>query len=299
MLLGYTAFTTVLGLLRLTEQPVIGWVLASNLLTVLLVLLASHPDLGRLGRILREAYPLVLLSALYPAIDIINNFGAVAVYDPIVRRWEHFLFGAELSRVWWQGWPSTFWSTVLHGAYFAYYPVMVAPFLVFFISGRLEAARRAVLWLLSTYLICYVVFLLFPVAGPYYEFPRPDAWFLDNPTARLVYATLDRGSAYGAAFPSSHVAATLVAVAAAFRGSRTLGWILLLPAILLTVGVVYCQMHYAVDALAGVLLSAIIVGFWLWWEKRQTPGFVAGERSLGSVPPDDPGRLTAVGSRPY
>jgi membrane-associated phospholipid phosphatase len=289
MLLGYTAFTTVLGLLRLTEQPVIGWVLASNLLTVLLVLLASHPDLGRLGRILREAYPLVLLSALYPAIDIINNFGAVAVYDPIVRRWEHFLFGAELSRVWWQGWPSTFWSTVLHGAYFAYYPVMVAPFLVFFISGRLEAARRAVLWLLSTYLICYVVFLLFPVAGPYYEFPRPDAWFLDNPAARLVYATLDRGSAYGAAFPSSHVAATLVAVAAAFRGSRTLGWILLLPAILLTVGVVYCQMHYAVDALAGVALSAIIVASWLWLEERQTPGIV-GSGGVSAPPlPTIPG----------
>jgi membrane-associated phospholipid phosphatase len=35
--------------------------------------------------------------------------------------------------------------------------------------------------------------------------------------------------------------------------------VLVLPAALLTVGVVYCQMHYAVDALAGVALAAVIV----------------------------------------
>jgi membrane-associated phospholipid phosphatase len=249
-------------------QPAIGWVLLANLLTAILILLAARPDLGRAGAFLRELYPIVLLAALYPAIDILNNFGGVMAHDLMVRHWEIAIFGNEPSQTWWQTSPSVFWSTVLHAAYFAYYPVIVIPVLLFLTTGRSEAARRSVLWLLTTYLFCYAVFVLFPVAGPYYEFPRPAPWFLDNLPARLVYGTLAGGSAYGAAFPSSHVAATVVATAAAFRGSRPLGWVLVPAAALLTVGVVYCQMHYAVDAIAGVVLGAGSALLWIWGENR-------------------------------
>jgi membrane-associated phospholipid phosphatase len=268
-LLGYVGFTSLVAIVRLPEQPTVAWVLGANLLILMLIALASRPDLGRAGRVLREIYPLILLAAFYPAIDILNAFGAVPVYDAIVRGWEHRLFGGDVSLTWWQSSPSAFWSTVLHAIYFAYYPIVSAPALVFLISGRIDAVRRAVLWLISAYLICYVVFVLFPVAGPYYEFPRPAPWFLDNWAARLVYATLAGGSAFGAAFPSSHVAATWTAVAAALAGSRLFGAILSVPAALLTVGVVYCQMHYAVDALAGVVLAALVVLGWVGYEARK------------------------------
>jgi len=268
LLLAYVLFTSAVGAARLSMQPAIGWVLLANLLTAILILLAARPDLGRAGAFIRELYPIVLLAALYPAIDILNNFGGVMAHDLMVRHWEIAIFGNEPSQTWWQTSPSVFWSTVLHAAYFAYYPVIVIPVLLFLTTGRSEAARRSVLWLLTTYLFCYAVFVLFPVAGPYYEFPRPAPWFLDNLPARLVYGTLAGGSAYGAAFPSSHVAATVVATAAAFRGSRPLGWVLVPAAALLTVGVVYCQMHYAVDAIAGVVLGAGSALLWIWGENR-------------------------------
>jgi membrane-associated phospholipid phosphatase len=252
MLLAYLAGSSAIGIARLPEQPAIRWVLLANALYAGLILLAARAPLGRLGRTLREAYPLALLAALYPALDILNNFGGVTVHDAAVQRWEQLLFGTDPSRMWWQREPSVFWSTVLHTAYLSYYPIVAAPLVVFLARGRLEEARRAVTWVLATFLACYLVFLLFPVAGPYYEYPRPAAWFVSNPAARLVYGTLSQGSAYGAAFPSSHVAAALVATAAAFRGSRALGRALLVPSALLTIGVVYCQMHYAVDAIAGL-----------------------------------------------
>jgi membrane-associated phospholipid phosphatase len=53
------------------------------------------------------------------------------------------------------------------------------------------------------------------------------------------------------------VAATL----AAARSSRRLGLLLFVPTLLLTVGVVYCQMHYGVDALAG--LGVGVVATWI------------------------------------
>lgn len=259
MLLAYLALTSVLALVRLPAQPAAGWVLVANLLTAGLIWLLARAPLRAIGRALREVYPLILLGALYPAIDILNNFGAVSVHDGLVRRWELALFGTEPSRTWWQQSHSPFWSTIFHGAYFTFYPIVLAPPIVFLARGCLPEARRAVRWIIATFLVCYLCFLFFPVAGPYYEFPRPDDWFISNPMARLVYATLARGSAYGAAFPSSHVAATVVATAAAFLGSKRLGWVLLVPAILLTIGVVYCQMHYAVDALAGMVIALGVV----------------------------------------
>jgi membrane-associated phospholipid phosphatase len=271
MLLGYLGITSLIAALRLAQEPAVTWVLAANLLYAGLILLFARAPLGRAGTLLRQLSPLLLLGALYPAIDILNRFGAISVHDPAIRAAEHALFGGDVSRTWWQAAPSAFWSTVLHAAYFAYYPIVLAPLVTFLAMGRRRDADRTVRWLLSTFLICYLVFLFFPVAGPYYEFPRPAAWFIANLPARLVYATLERGSAYGAAFPSSHVAATLVATATAFRGSRALGGVLILPAGLLTIGVVYSQMHYAVDALAGALLALLVVGGWSWWEKRYRP----------------------------
>ena len=91
-------------------------------------------------------------------------------------------------------------------------------------SSRNQAALdRTILALTATFVACYVVFTLYPVAGPYYQYPRPAAWFLDNPTARLVYGTLSTGSSYGAAFPSSHVAAAVVALGTTWQGSRRAG----------------------------------------------------------------------------
>lgn len=275
LVLGYTAFTSVFALTRLGGFPAVGSVLVANALIVVLVILARRASHGLAGRLLRTLYPLLLLGAFYPAIDLLNHFGAVAVHDTTVRGWELALFGGEVSRTWWTAYPSPFWSALLHAVYFAYYPIVLGPPLLFVAMGRARAAERSVLWLLATFLACYAVFLLYPVAGPYYEFPRPSPAFLDNGPARLVYRTLERGSAYGAAFPSSHVAATLVAAAAAWRGWRPLGAVLCPVAVLLTVGVVYCQMHYAVDALAGFALALVLVPG-LSWLDRDQPGLDGG-----------------------
>lgn len=284
MLLGYLGIILFVSVVRLPRQPAIAWVIAAHGLCALLVFLAARPDLGRFGRTMREIYPLLLLGALYPALDILNNFGAVPTHDTTVRGWELALFGVELSRTWWQSEPSVLWSTILHAAYFAYYPIIIGPLLYFVARGELIAARRTTLWVLATFLICYLIFLFYPVAGPYYEFPRPAAWFTANLPARLVYATLAKGSAYGAAFPSSHVAATLVATAAAFVGSRRVGMVLILPALLLTAGVVYCQMHYGVDALAGIVLGGVVMLAGWWWEMQRGP-----DRAVRDPAPGEPG----------
>lgn len=266
VLLAYLAVVTAVATYRAAARPECWWVVAANALTALLIVLLTRPGLGPVGRTLREIYPLLLLVGLYGQLDVLNA-GGIRVHDGLVQRWELGVFGSQASRTWWQAAPSGFWSTVLHGAYFSYYFIVSIPAFYFLARGDVAAVRRFVLAVMATFVVCYLAFIFFPVAGPYYMFPRPSAWFLDNPAARLVYQTLAQGSSYGAAFPSSHVAATVAAAIAAGIGSRRLGWVLLAPTVLLTVGVVYCQMHYGVDALGGLAVGAIVA-----WLVRRSDG---------------------------
>jgi membrane-associated phospholipid phosphatase len=271
LLLGYLGVVSAVAASRVHEQPLCWWLLLAHSLFVLLLFLVTRPGLGPIGRTIRELYPLFLLPGLYSELDIINS-PARPVYDVAVQHWEQVVFGMQISREWWQRHPSVFWSTIFHSAYLSYYLIISAPALYFAFKGDLIAVRRFVLIVMATFVVCYLFFIFFPVAGPYYMFPRPAAWFTANTPARLAYDALSSGSSYGAAFPSSHVAAALAATVAALRASRRLGLILLIPTALLTLGVVYCQMHYGVDTLAGLLVGALVTGV----VRRVNP--VRGER---------------------
>ena len=143
-------------------------------------------------------------------------------------------------------------------------------------AGSKPAAARSC-WLTGTFLGCYLLFLAVPVAGPYYDFPRPDPVITGQSNGQASLCDTCPGSSYGAAFPSSHVAAALVATAAGFLGVRWIGWVLTVPSILLCIGVVYCQMHYGVDALAGGAVALLVIGSG-WWAERGREGTNRGPR---------------------
>jgi membrane-associated phospholipid phosphatase len=265
LLLIYLGVVSIVVVVRLGNQPTTWWLLLAHGLFGLLLAMLSRQGRGKVGQTIHAIYPLFLLPALYSELDLLNA-AHVPVYDRMVQAWEHFLFGSQISREWWQAAPSRFWSAVLHAAYLSYYFIVSIPALYLAWRGDLAAVRRFVLVVMTTFILCYLVFLFFPVAGPYYAFPRPATWFTDNAPARLVYRALAAGSSFGAAFPSSHVAAALAATLAAARISHRAGLALFVPTLLLTVGVVYCQMHYGVDALAGVLVGAVVA----WALTRET-----------------------------
>jgi membrane-associated phospholipid phosphatase len=268
VLVAYLAGFGAIVLIRGVRWPVTGELLAISAALAAMIVGVGRAATTTAQHRLRHLYLLLILPFVYGLIGVLNRASPTYTFDPLVQHWEAVLFGGQISQEWWQAQPSAFWSTVLHGAYFAFYPIVLIPTGYFAARNDWGAARRATLWVIGAFVVSYWCFALFPVAGPYYEFPRPDGTFVDNGMARLVYATLARGSSYGAAFPSSHVAAAWAATAAAYAGCRPLGHFLLVPCLLLSVGVVYTQMHYAVDALAGAGLAALVVLAGVWWESN-------------------------------
>lgn len=232
-------------------------ILAAHLAIPVLVWLLVHAPSSRTIRFLRSIYPLLLLIGLYSAIDVFNGFGAAHIHDRELQQVEFQLFGMQPSRDWWREHLSTAWSTIFHFTYLLYYVIVPTPLIVFLARRRGDLVESYLDGVLATYLTCYLFYLLTPAAGPYYQFARPSGLFVANWPARLVYGVLGGGSAFGAAFPSSHVAATVAATVCAWRGSRRLATILAIPTTLLIVGVVYCQMHYAIDSAAGVFVGGV------------------------------------------
>lgn len=213
---------------------------------------------GAAGRFLAEFYPMLLMTGFYTEIGQVN-LAAGVVYDALVQRWEETLFGTQVSLAWIRSWPSPSWSTLMHAAYLAYYFVLAGSSLSLWCSGRRAAARSTVLAIMGTFYLCYVSFLSFPVVGPRYLFPMAENAATGVPLAVFANRFLETGSAWGTAFPSSHVAAALVAAVCAWQGWRPLGRVLVPVSVLLAFSTVYCQFHYAVDALAGTLLAGLVL----------------------------------------
>jgi hypothetical protein len=265
LMAGYMIFVTLVILFQgdIFTVPNIGMLSMHALFGVLLFLFTKLREGDTAGRFCHDLYPLLFLVPFYTEFGFINpppGTQSVLDHDLIVQRWEEAIFGAQVSYTWIRNAPSVFWSGVLHAAYMTYYFIILAPLVIWLVGGRKES-RQLILPTMIAFVSCYVVFILWPVAGPYYAFDQPTGPVREVWSARLVYGMLGDNSSFGTAFPSSHVSATVAANLAQWRYARKTGIGLFVPSFLLVTGTVYCQMHYGVDATAGIIVG--VIGFWV------------------------------------
>ncbi|HEX9283510.1 MAG TPA: phosphatase PAP2 family protein [Gemmatimonadales bacterium] len=257
------------------------WLLTAHALLVALVLVApAAREAGAVGRFVGDWYPMVLLGALYAEVGILNvDLGYQ--HDFVIQRLELWVFGSQLSYRWIREMPNPLLSWALHGCYLAYYAILYASPLGLWFTGRRDAARRTIFAVMVTFYLCYVMFLFFPVAGPRYTFDLAHNAATEVWPARAAQWLLDRGDSWGAAFPSSHVAAAVVAALCALRFWRPLGLVLMLPTIGLVLSVVYGQFHYAVDAVAGLLVAlAVFASQYIYASQPAAAGAALPQREL-------------------
>jgi membrane-associated phospholipid phosphatase len=259
--LAYVAFALLMTALRWPARLPGAWLLPVGLLLVAVCALVLAPRARRgrtVGPFLAEFYPLIATVALYEQAGLVNGARGIS-HDALVQAWERALFGGQPSLEWIRSCPYPPLSAVMHFAYLSYYLILAGAPLGLWLSGRRDDARRTLLLLMGTFYVCYALFLLFPVAGPRYVFPPARNAATAIPIAAFTHRLLEGGSAWGTAFPSSHVAVALVAAICAWRGWRPLGTLLLPLAVLLAFATVYGQFHYAADALAGGALAAVVL----------------------------------------
>jgi membrane-associated phospholipid phosphatase len=186
--------------------------------------------------------------------------------DAVVAGWERLLFPSNPSATLAPRLHVPWVSETLHLAYASYYLLVYLPPIALYLRGRRDAFVSTTLALIVVYGICFITYALFPVDGPRYLVGAAAA--PEGPIRSFVLTLLDRGSSRGTAFPSSHVAASVVASLCALRHQRRVGIVVSTVTVLLTVATVYGGFHYAVDVLAGVILGGVA---WLVAEGALEP----------------------------
>ena len=184
--------------------------------------------------------------------------------DPSFVALEERLFGGQPSLSWSRAWPWPWLHELFQFAYFSYYfwgfvvlaLLLVSPSLAR--DRRWPAVRAFVRDLSATMLVCYTLYTFFPVWGPKFFRAGPvqvDGWIF----TRLMRHIHDHGAVLGAAFPSSHVAATLVPWWHAWKNLPRLRVWFTLQLVLVAMATVYCRYHYVVDVIGGALLGGVIL----------------------------------------
>lgn len=213
----------------------------------------------RIGDWVLALYPLPLFGLFYSEVGVVIEWvhGGL-MHDAAIQGLEAAVFGGQPARELYLDFPSRILGDYLHLGYTSYYllpPTLVG---VLWFRRPREEYDLAIATVALSFYVCFAIFVLYPVAGPYHSFPHNPVDAVGTYVPPLTRWILDRGSSVGAAFPSSHVAVATAIWIMAMRYHKALAVVLafLVPA--LAVGSVYGGYHYAVDATAGALLGLLV-----------------------------------------
>jgi len=251
----------ILALVVFARQRIPDWSIRFlvHLLLAGVIVALARLDLRAQGagasRVAHVLYPLALSAYLYPEVGLLRNTLVLHDLDPLVEHWDELLLGGG-----WHLWGARHLPVALldlaHAVYFSYYVLILAPALIAY-----RRVPRLVAGYVEAITICmgahYLLAIAFPVSGPgalrATEMPSGGVFL---PIMQGVYRAFDRG---GMAFPSTHVAAALLAAfwAGRFYPRRRLAFALWAAAIVPTT--VLCLYHYAIDIVAGILTGALAI----------------------------------------
>lgn len=213
---------------------------------------------GRVAAVAGDLAPLAIAPALYGAIPRLIAAAGSTFHDATVQGWEQGLFGAQPSRMLAHALPYGVLSEVLHAGYLAYYPLIFVPPLLLYARRARAAYHETVLALVITFLLCWTIFVFWPVEGPRYLWSAPSG-VPHGYFRRVAVSLLDGASSRGAAFPSSHMAVAVVQAVQAWRWQSQGGAAVVTTiAALIGLGAVYGGFHYGIDMIVGAMLGIAI-----------------------------------------
>ena len=213
-----------------------------------------HPKTPIL-RFLSHWYPLGLSAFFFEEIHSIVHIIQARWFDSYLINFDYAMFGAHPT-IWFEQHITYGLTETMNFFYFAYWPLIPALALLLWLSNK-EEFSSYVFALCLSYCCCYLIFIFFPIEGPFHTLRQlqsinamPGGIF-----THLVDLVEKHGRIHGGAFPSAHVAGSVVSTIAAFRYSRKLGMIVLILALGVCGATVYGRYHYAVDIWGGILVA--------------------------------------------
>ena len=201
-------------------------------------------------------YPLVLYGLLYYQTGLINRVIVPRFLDGFFMNLDVRIFG-EFPGFFLRGkHGNAFLDEFFHFFYFTYYLIIPLTGILLFRKDT-KLFESFIFQLSSLFYLCFLIYILLPVEGPIALRKQYDhQGGLFQTMVDFIYAGAENP---GAAFPSSHVAATFLVAwwgSTHFERMKIFYWLTFL---LLSIATVYCMFHYAVDVIGGLLLGVLAV----------------------------------------
>ncbi len=144
-------------------------------------------------------------------------------------------------------------------SYFFFYALITAGWWILYLRGKRNQAIRCLFIISASFAILYLWYIVFPVQGPkYFIISLHRRWYSDFEGylfTRIMTGIFQGANLAGAAFPSSHVAISVLALILNAKYNRFLLPVFVPLTVTLGLSTVYIYAHYAVDSIAGVFVG--------------------------------------------
>jgi membrane-associated phospholipid phosphatase len=218
-------------------------------------------------RFARHWYPLPLYIFFFEELQGLVHIIFPGWFDHWLIQFDFNLTGVHPS-VWLAQFATSALNDAMQFAYMTYFLFLVILPAILYFEKDFTAFWTVMTATAVAHYSVYVIAVLFPIESPYFSLASlhsaPLAGGLFTATIELIE---HYGRVHGAAFPSAHVAGSMVAILAARRYKPWLYWICLPFFLAMCVATVYGRYHYVADVIAGIAVAAI--------------AWAAAERSVG------------------
>ncbi len=261
---AYLAFflaISILMIFRSDRVPNLAALLTVNVVSVIVIVLLTFGANRRPAwRFLHDWYPLAMPIVTFEEVARLSLLFRSQWQDFHLLRLECHVFSVPPT-VWLGRHGSPLVTELVEAGYFSYFVLLMMVAGHFYARRQMRAFRQVMDASVLSYLLCYVVFLLFPTEGPAHTLAHQHNFALPGggPFHWAVLLVQKQAGVHGNAFPSAHVAGAAVAVIFAWIYARKLGVVLTPFVILLCIGAVYDRYHYASDVFAGLIAGGVAV----------------------------------------
>lgn len=252
---------------------------------VIVALIEARKPSSSVLRLIRSWYPLPLYIFFFEELEYLVH----AIFPGWFDRWLiafDYNFAQVHPSVWLAQFANPSLSDFMQFCYMTYFLYLVIlPAILYVEEDRVAFWTVMTATALAHYSV-YVIAILFPIESPYFALASLETNpLIGGPFTATIEWIEHFGRVHGAAFPSAHVAGSMVALLAARRYRPWLFWVCLPFFSGMCVATVYGRYHYVADVLAGIAVASIawIAAQWLmsWQSEASAETFQAGK--IGSL----------------
>jgi membrane-associated phospholipid phosphatase len=230
------------------------------LLFIFLLIVLYNKFPGWFMKFVRNFYVLPILAFWYTESYYFHGIFFNYI-DPDIVRWEGTIFGLQPSLEFSKLLPRTVISEIMYSAYFSFYIIIFLVCLLVYLKNNTHYPV-VVFSIIFSFCLMYIFFMIVPSMGPHYWFHIPDS---EIPTGLLFGKAVKLAQLIGenptGAFPSSHVAISILLLCLSFKYLRKLFYYLLPLVILLCASTVYIKSHYLLDVVSGIACVPLL--YWM------------------------------------